>query len=265
MRRRAELERFEKEAKFVASFLRGESEDIEDPRLNVASMDSDRAAADLGSIQHEIIGLRAYPFGMGLEQLKIFVHRGSERMMPRDPAVFGGIEFQERKINDPQHVPLPRRNPVLLLRQFETERAKQIQSGFLRTRHQKDRIALCCSRLLNDRLDSGCACIPDNGSRGDAIISQLDPSHTRPAQLFHKKRDVIECFSRIRCFWRDESADGLSSLCHFSKNAGRGSLEDTREVLEKDIETRIRFIAPVAAHGFLETEARKRPGNSDAI
>src|SRR5207247_7911761 len=107
---------------------------------------------------------------MGLEQLKIFDHRGSERMMPRDPAVFGGIEFQERKINDPQHVPLPRRNPVLLLRQFETERAKQIQSGFLRTRHQKDSIVICLSRILIYFLYSGCAYIPDYCNCTDAII-----------------------------------------------------------------------------------------------
>src|SRR5204863_5844587 len=97
VRRRTELERFEKEAEFVASFLRGESENVEDPRLNVASMDSDRAAADLGSIQHEIISLSAYPSHWRRDHFETRVTGGSERMRTRDPAVVGRNEVEKRK------------------------------------------------------------------------------------------------------------------------------------------------------------------------
>ena len=50
MRWRPIFQRFEKESEFLARFLFAEAETLENPRLDIAAVNSDRTAADLRAI-----------------------------------------------------------------------------------------------------------------------------------------------------------------------------------------------------------------------
>src|SRR5437762_143880 len=87
MRRSAELQCFEEKSELVASFPFRKAEHLEDRRLNIAAMNSDGAAPNLGPIKNEVVRLGANPLGMRPTQFKIFVHWRVEGMIRRDPRI----------------------------------------------------------------------------------------------------------------------------------------------------------------------------------
>src|SRR5436305_2927769 len=57
VRRRAELERVEQEAELLLRFLFAEAHQAEDALLDVAAVDTDRAAADLVAVADDVVGV----------------------------------------------------------------------------------------------------------------------------------------------------------------------------------------------------------------
>src|SRR6185436_11012017 len=118
MRRRSVLQRLEKEPELFASLGIAEAEDIEDPRLNIAAMDSDGTAANLRAVQHKIVRFGTNVGGVRLQDAKVFVHGRSKWMMAGYPSVFFRRELEQRKVHHPKHVPKACRNPVFTAREF---------------------------------------------------------------------------------------------------------------------------------------------------
>src|SRR5262249_41945843 len=157
MWRGPEFQRFQEKSELVASFLFREAQHLKNPGLNIAAMDPDRASTDFCPIEHKVIRFCPHSLRMCLEQFQIFVRWRRKWMVSRNPSVLTRIEFEQRKIDDPKHVPPALWNPVLLPGKFQTQRTEQVQSGFRRSGHQENRIAFHCPRLLNDGIDSRCA------------------------------------------------------------------------------------------------------------
>ncbi len=61
MWRRAVLERVEQEAELLLGLLRADAEHLEHGRLHIIAMDTHRAAADLGAVQHHVVRTRQAP------------------------------------------------------------------------------------------------------------------------------------------------------------------------------------------------------------
>ena len=75
VRGRAELERLEQEAELLLRFLGTDAEQLEHRGLHVAAMDTHRAAADLGAVQHHVVGARQRAARVGLERRRVVVRR----------------------------------------------------------------------------------------------------------------------------------------------------------------------------------------------
>src|SRR4051812_9813101 len=73
VRRRAVLERLEEEAEAELRLLLGNAEPAENPRLERRVVDSDTAAADFRSVQHEIVRLRAHRARLALQLVPVLV------------------------------------------------------------------------------------------------------------------------------------------------------------------------------------------------
>src|SRR5262245_24252920 len=75
MRRGAVLQGFQEKAELVARFLFRKAESSEDSRLNIAAVNSYGAAADLRTVQHEIVGFGSHLFRITFEKFKVLVQR----------------------------------------------------------------------------------------------------------------------------------------------------------------------------------------------
>src|SRR5712671_6317268 len=106
MRRCPVLQCFKKESELIASFLFRKAENFEDASLDIAAVNSYRASADFRAIQHQVVCLGTYLLGMRFQHGQILIDRGRKRMMSRYPSILCGSKFQQRKIDDPEHVPL---------------------------------------------------------------------------------------------------------------------------------------------------------------
>ena len=71
-------------------------------RLHVAAMNTNRARAELGAVQHQVVRLRAAMRRIGGELFEIFVMHRRERMMRGVPAVLFFVPLEHREIDHPQ-------------------------------------------------------------------------------------------------------------------------------------------------------------------
>src|SRR5262249_55443035 len=135
MRRGSVLQRFEEKPKLFAGFILAEAQTFEYPRLYVVPMDSDGSAADFSPIQDKIVRFGAHAFRRALQQVEIFIDGSGERMMAGNPAVLIGIELEQRKVDDPEHVPLALWNPFLTPREFKSDGAHELTHAVALTAH----------------------------------------------------------------------------------------------------------------------------------
>ena len=84
-------------------------EDLEDPLLERARVDADRAPADLLAVQHEVVGLRARGAGVGQPGLGVRVLRRRERMVHRVPAPLLLVPLDQRESRRPTGARAPPR------------------------------------------------------------------------------------------------------------------------------------------------------------
>ena len=76
-------ERVEQEAEPALRLLGADPERVEDPRLDVPSVDSDAARSQLPPVEDEVVGLRTHGEGDGVEERQVLLVRHGERVMGR--------------------------------------------------------------------------------------------------------------------------------------------------------------------------------------
>src|SRR2546425_11635503 len=105
MRWRAVTESFEHVAEASGDHLgRNLQEFFENGFLQIRLVDTDRAAAKLDAIDHDIVMLSTHLFGIALQKRDVLSHRSSERMMAGVPAILLFIETEQGKIDDPKEI-----------------------------------------------------------------------------------------------------------------------------------------------------------------
>ena len=121
----------------LASLLFAEAQRGENLRLHVAAMDTNRARAQLRSVQHQIVRFGAAMRRVCRQLVDILVVNRSERMVRRVPAAFFLIPLEHREIHHPQELEIPWVQQlvpvVVLLRGVQTQLAACLQNGLLGT------------------------------------------------------------------------------------------------------------------------------------
>ena len=102
VRRRAEAEGVEQEAEPLARFRRRDPHDAEHPLLQLAVVDSDRAARELDAVEHDVVGERARRPRIAVEQRHIVGVRMGERMMHGAEPALVRAPLEQRKVGHPQ-------------------------------------------------------------------------------------------------------------------------------------------------------------------
>src|SRR5512135_1135644 len=102
MGRRAETQRLKEKPELRCRFVRADAHQAEDFFLQFHLVDTNAAAADLNAVKRQVVGFRARLRRIAVEQREVVVQRRRKRMMQSDVALFFGIEFHQRKIDDPR-------------------------------------------------------------------------------------------------------------------------------------------------------------------
>ena len=105
MRGCAELQRIQQEAEFVLRLFGADAEQFEHGRLHFLAVYTHRAAADLGAIQHHVVGLGEGLPRCGTQLRRVIALRGGEGMMHGDPALGLRIPLEHGEIHHPQWLP----------------------------------------------------------------------------------------------------------------------------------------------------------------
>src|SRR5690348_1103738 len=106
--RRAVFERLEEESEAGAGFFVAHPQRLENLRLNILTMDTNRTRAEFGAIQHDVISKRAnlaeWRLGVmdgidvGFELGHVFFMKRGEGMMRWVPALFRLVPFEHGEI-----------------------------------------------------------------------------------------------------------------------------------------------------------------------
>src|SRR5579862_4729531 len=105
MRRSAISEGIEKESEALSRLLVRKAERFEHASLHILPVNSNAAGAELDSIQHEIVALRAAFPWRGLELVEILLDDSGERMLRAHPLLFALAPFEKREACNPGELP----------------------------------------------------------------------------------------------------------------------------------------------------------------
>src|SRR5262249_6238946 len=100
-RRRAELQRLEKESEPGPGLYFVEADQGKDPLLHGLLMDTNRATSRFLTVQDQIVRFSLDASGVGLEQGEILIPRRGERMMYGVPSLLVVVPFDEREVDNP--------------------------------------------------------------------------------------------------------------------------------------------------------------------
>src|SRR5690606_32366057 len=104
--RRAELQGVEEEAELLPGLLFTDAEGAEHLLLHDGIVETDRAAGDLEAVEHEFVAIAEDLPGVLVDQAHAVVVGAREGVMPGGPALVLVVVLEERRLHDPQEVPL---------------------------------------------------------------------------------------------------------------------------------------------------------------
>ena len=244
VRRRAEAERVEQEAEARLGLLGVDTEQREDPLLDVGSVDPHAAGAQLPPVEHEVVRLRPHRERVGLEPVDVVGVRHRERVMRGDR--------HARRRRAPRTVGSRRSTRAAAGRRPPAGRPRSSRSW-----PSTARVSARSPAAISTR-SPGCAPSPStmpscsasdrNFTTGD---SSVEPSrHAHPhesgrAQLLRPVDERVDL--RTRQLALPGHADPLHRL-RAGEGAELGRLEHLRQVDELHPETEVGLVDAVALH-----------------
>ncbi len=152
VRRRTVLQRPEQEAEFLFGLFAADVEQVEDRRLHVLVVDTNRSAADLRAVQHHVVRARQCVAGIGPQRLGVIDRRRGERMVQRGPARGLGSPLEHREIHHPERRPaFADQAPVLA--QLHAQGAQRVVDDPRLVGAEEDHVARRGAGALQDALD----------------------------------------------------------------------------------------------------------------
>src|SRR5215831_20662025 len=150
MRRRAILQRFEEESEALLRLFIGHAQRLENLRLNILTVNTNRPRAQLRAVQHDVVSQRPHRAERRLwiihrihallEQAHVLFVRRRERMVRRHPLLLALVPLEHGKVRDPEEAVVLRRIARLL--------EDSVPVGILLRQRQPQQSRRCIDRQL---------------------------------------------------------------------------------------------------------------------
>ena len=124
MRGCAVLEGVHQEAETLLRLFRREAQQLEHLGLQFRVVDTDRAAADLGAVADEVVGVGPHATGVAVQVLYVFELGRGERMVHGVVTLGLVVPLEQREVDDPQRSELLRVAQAQLLSDLQTQGAE---------------------------------------------------------------------------------------------------------------------------------------------
>jgi len=239
-----------------------DAEQIEDPRLNVGTMDTDTARTRLLPVADQIVTLRPDLRGIGVEIGQMLGVGHGEGVMFRLPALLLFVPLHQRKVGDQRELQDVRIPKPLAPSDLQPEPAQDVgDDGRFGIRDDADQVA----RLRLDRCEDALQlffCQELGNRRLHLHRTELrDGDRRQPlcSELFAEVPQIIDLFAGLR------RAAGVADGFHLAAvREGRfeygeaGGPNDLAEVGQFQAETHIGFVAAVAAERLIPGKTGER-------
>ena len=90
----------------IERLLAGEAEQLQRFELQLAAVNTNRAAAHLLAVEHHVVGERASLERLGIEKFEVLGIGRGKRVIDGEQPLLLGVEFEHWKIDDPQKLAL---------------------------------------------------------------------------------------------------------------------------------------------------------------
>src|SRR5215475_7214776 len=248
VRRRAVTERVQEEAEFFARLFFAHSERLEDSRLYVRAVDSDRAAAQLGAVEDQVVGLGAHRTRIAFELVQVIVDRRGERVVHRVPSLVVFVVFEHREVDDPEQAVLALVDQFFDAAHFQPHLAERVADHVPLASDHQDRV----TRFRAGGFDHGVDALGAERFRqgGFALAFQyLNVSQPARAVFLRVLDDVVEPFARPTGRpGNDDAFDRAAFLDGVGEDRERAALELRAQVYELQAEAQVGFVRAESVH-----------------
>ena len=225
--------------------LLGDPERGEHLLLDLGAVDTDRPAADLRAVEHDVVGARA-------QRARILEGAGRrrERVVQRVPALLVRVPLEHREVDDPQQLVAALGDQVVAARDLQPQLAQATsprRSGCASATISSRSPGLASQRLLDGRAILVAERLRDRRAPRAALL------HDRPHQpagavalddLGQLVGDLARRFARTRV----EAADHAAALQHALEHAELGVRDGAGEVGDLHPEAQVRLVGAVLEH-----------------
>ena len=228
-------------------------------------MDTDRAAAKLRAVEHDVIGDGARRAGVALNQIEVVGIGHGEGVMHRAVAVLLLGVLKQREVGDPQELVVVRVEQTELLRAVDAQRAQRVEDDAVFVGADQDEVAVL---QLHARGYFGVLLGREEfGERG----RDLAAVHLRPGEplgtiglgKLGKRVDLLagECAAALHVDGADAAACGKRAC----EDLELGVLHNVGEILQLKAEAQVGLIRTEALHRLLPLHAEEGRLKIDAV
>ena len=267
MRRRAVLQGLQEEAELLGRLLRGQPEQFEDLGLHVAAVDADRAAAQLGAIDHEIVRLGQHGAGIAVQPVEVIGARAGEGVVHRVPTLVAVVELEHREVGHPQECPLGLVEEAHALARHQPQPGQRRVHRRRLVRHEQDQAAFLGAHVGIQLVAQVLGHALADRSRPLAVARHARPRYALGSvrRRLLGQRGVQVLAGERGSVGQVQGLDDAAARQHVDEHAELDLVaQDLGKVRKRQVEAQVRLVAAVLVHRFGKRHAPQRQGNRHA-
>ena len=264
MGRSAVFEGVQQVAELGVAFLFGQAQDAEDGVLDVAVMDSDRAAAQLHAVQHAVVSLGLDFFRVAFQQGHVFVLAHGEGMVHGLEAVVLVAPFEHGEVHHPQEVQLVLVDQAHALGAFAAQMAQSVGGDLGVGGHEHQHVAGLSVHTTKDLVHLFLS--EELGDGGDqlAVFLDHDVGQTAGAVDGHVVLQAVHGAAGEAGVFGVDAAHPAALLRHGGEGGEFAFLTDVGDIDQLHAEAQVRLVGTEAAHGLVPGHHREGDGDVPA-
>ncbi len=253
VRRRAVAQRVEQEPEARLGLLLAHAEHVEDLLLDLGPVDTDRPAADLDAVEHDVVAARAHRARV-LEGAQ----RRGEGVVQRAPALLGLAPLEHRRVDDPQRAVAALRHEVELAGELQPDLAERGGGDVGLVGHQQQQVADLAGELAGDPLALVVGEELRRRRAPGAVLLHERPYEAAGAEALGVLGQRVQLGARHLARPRVEPADRAAGAEHVLEDLELRRLQHVAEVGHLQPEAHVGLVGAVAEHRLGERHPRPR-------
>jgi len=253
-------QRLEEKAELLLRLGRTDAQGAEHFALDILAVDTDRAAADLGAVEHQVVGLGQRRRRIGVLRV---CRRGEGMVAGVVPAV-GRVVLEHGEVHHPEEAEVAVVEPALAPRHVEAEGAQRLAHCLVRAGHEDDQGVGGAGR----RLEGAFLHAVGDGRRQRGLpfaVVGPDPGQAGGAAGLDDLLQAVQILAGVlRAAGDGQAADAAAIGDDPREHGERPVAEAVRQVVDLHPRADVGTVGPEAVHRLAVGHPRERRRHLDA-